>query len=154
MTFRVFSMLAGAAVLAVVTGCAPDSLPPTEGSLSSATPTTGGPSGHVLKANDDAKLRQLRVRDLDGSPQLYHCDAGQILYARYPDADHVRINYKQQDRDLKAAHSSSGARYVGQNYEWWLNSVGAIDHATLYEHKSNGTTGMRVLSCRRAHSDD
>lgn len=154
MTRRVFSMLASAAILAIVTGCAPDTLPPPEGSLSASTPASGGPSSHVLKANDDAKLRQLRVRDLDGSPQLYHCDAGQVLYARYPDADHVRIHYKQRDRDLKAAPSSSGARYVGRNYEWWLNSVGAIDRATLYEHKSNGTPGMRVLSCRRAHTDD
>lgn len=137
--------LACATALLALAGCAPDTLPPTEGSAAVATPTTGGPTSGVPEPDDTIAPGPKRP----ANETNYECDDGQNLVVHYPDVDHARFHYQGHKRVLHIAMSADGARYVGRHYEWWTRGSGSAEHATLY-HRTGGGTGSVITHCHPA----
>lgn len=49
----------------------------------------------------------------------YVCEDGRTLQAAYPDKDTARLRLAGEEPSLKIAVSGSGARYVGEGWQWW-----------------------------------
>ncbi len=47
------------------------------------------------------------------------CEDGQSFKIAYPASDLVMINYSEELILLRLAVSASGARYVGEGWQWW-----------------------------------
>ncbi len=77
----------------------------------------------------------------------YQCESGEKIVATYPTTDSAKIQYKGNDYDMKIAVSASGARYVGDDLEWWTKGTGAGAEGTLFRHMDDGATGESVESC-------
>lgn len=133
------------AALGALAGCAPDTLPPTEGSAASASPTTGGPVGGTPEPDSEPAAHA----QADNAATQYSCNNGDTITVRYPSAGHAVIHFHGQDRPMHIAISASGARYVGKNYEWWTRGNGHNAKATLFVHTDNGSTGRVVTICRQ-----
>lgn len=133
-----------AAGLAGLAGCAPDTLPPPEGSAASATPTTGGPPG----GTPDQAQSPAAEQNTDTSAYRYDCSNGRTIQARYPDTDHAVVAYDGEKRRMHIAISADGSRYVGNDYEWWTRGTGHGAKATLFKHTDNGSTGDVIASCQ------
>lgn len=54
---------------------------------------------------------------------VYNCADGQTLAARYPDSSTAVIDYAGKTYTLKTAVSASGARYVGEGWQWWTKGM-------------------------------
>lgn len=50
---------------------------------------------------------------------IYVCEDGRIVQAVYPDSRTARVRMPDGERLLKIAVSGSGARYVGEDLQWW-----------------------------------
>ncbi|CAB0149481.1 hypothetical protein PSI9734_00045 [Pseudidiomarina piscicola] len=79
----------------------------------------------------------------------YQCESSAVIEASYPDAETARVRYQDRTYELTIAVSASGARYVGEQLEWWTKGSGAGAEARLFQHHANGTTGDTVESCVR-----
>ena len=55
-----------------------------------------------------------------------------------------------QTRPLTVAVSGSGARYVGEAFEWWTEGSGPGSEGTVFRHNDDGTSGDLVETCERA----
>ncbi|MGR4891174.1 MliC family protein [Sphingopyxis sp. LARHCG72] len=53
----------------------------------------------------------------------YSCADGSTVEARYPTPDTAQIVYKGKTVDMKVAQSASGARYVGDGWQWWTKGM-------------------------------
>lgn len=49
----------------------------------------------------------------------YQCENGLLLKATYPTPDSANIVYQREHEAMVTAPSASGARYVGDHWEWW-----------------------------------
>lgn len=137
------SVLACAAALTALGGCAPDTLPPPEGSAAAATPTTGGPLDGTPEPDSELSADGASA----GSTMSYDCNNGQTIDARYPDSDRAVVHYQGDKLPMHIAISADGARYVGDDYEWWTRGSGQGGEATLFAHASDGSTGDVVTTC-------
>ena len=54
----------------------------------------------------------------------YACDDGRTIRASYPDQDTAVVEIDGQTRTLKRAISASGARYIGDGFQWWTKGMG------------------------------
>lgn len=81
------------------------------------------------------------------STHSYACQTGEAIAATYPSTDSATVKYKARTYDMKIAVSASGARYVGEDLEWWTKGSGTGSEATLFRHLPNGTTGEIIESC-------
>ena len=77
----------------------------------------------------------------------YRCESGEAITATYPSTDSATVKYKARNYDMKIAVSASGARYVGEDLEWWTKGSGTGSEGTLFRHLPDGTTGEIVESC-------
>ncbi|MES1954415.1 MliC family protein [Salinisphaera hydrothermalis] len=133
-----------AAALTALAGCAPDTLPPPEGSAASATPTTGGP----VDGRPGPDFQSGTNGSSDNGLIHYVCNDGSRINARYPDTDHAVVHYQGKKLAMHIAMSADGARYVGAHYEWWTRGSGRNAEATLYTHADDGSSGHQITSCR------
>lgn len=53
----------------------------------------------------------------------YTCSNGQAVQAAYPDANTALIRLKGHAYTLHIAISGSGARYVGEGWQWWTKGM-------------------------------
>lgn len=81
------------------------------------------------------------------SAQQYRCESGATITASYPTEDTARVKYENRRYDLQIAVSGSGARYVGDELEWWTKGAGSGAEGVLFQHKADGTTGERMELC-------
>lgn len=126
---RIFPLLPVAAL--ALAGCAAQTLPPTPGT-DAASPTSGGP----LPATSAS----------EGSRDFtYSCDNGQTVKASYTGSDLAEVHYQHQAYDMHIAISADGARYVGNDYEWWTRG----DQGTLFKHQADGTTDDSITTCQQ-----
>ena len=86
----------------------------------------------------------------DPSVHSYVCKSGETVLAGYPSTETATIAYKDRTHDLQIAVSASGARYVGDGFEWWTKGSGAGSEATLLRHLPDGTSGEVLESCTRS----
>ena len=80
----------------------------------------------------------------------YKCDSGESITVSYASTETATVNYQDQDYALDIAVSGSGARYVGEKYEWWVKGAGAEARGILFKHNSDGSTGDTVENCSGA----
>lgn len=140
------STLACVAALTALAGCAPDTLPPPEGSAASASPTTGGP----LDGTPEPDSNPTTGKDSGNGATQYSCNNGETISARYPNTDHAVVYYQGDDLPMHIAISADGARYVGNDYEWWTRGTGQGAKATLFTHADDGSTGDVVTVCHQS----
>ncbi len=74
----------------------------------------------------------------------YACESGATVVASYPTDDTAVVEYEGQTLQMEIAVSGSGARYVGDELEWWTEGT---DGGTLFRHNSDGTSGELVEQC-------
>jgi membrane-bound inhibitor of C-type lysozyme len=53
----------------------------------------------------------------------YTCTDGQVVQAAYPDANTALVKIKSETHTLHIAMSGSGARYIGDNWQWWTKGM-------------------------------
>ncbi|MFN3535883.1 MAG: DUF4232 domain-containing protein [Brevundimonas sp.] len=85
------------------------------------------------------------------APEIsYACESGRSLSVRYVDSASAEITYDNQTYTLNIARSASGARYAGQDLEWWTAARGDQETATLSRLGPNDDVGSVVLErCSR-----
>ena len=80
----------------------------------------------------------------------YACESGRSLSVRYVDSASAEVTYEGQTYTLNIARSASGARYAGQELEWWTAARGDQETATLSRLGPNEEVGSTVLErCTR-----
>lgn len=122
--------------------CAPHTLPPTEGSAASASPATGGPLDGTPEPDSAAQ-----PAGPANAPTVYECRTGAEIRARYPDSSTALVRYRDQQYRMHIAVSADGARYVGDQYEWWTRGSGPDAQASLFSHADDGSTGSLLQTC-------
>ncbi|MFN4297595.1 MAG: DUF4232 domain-containing protein [Brevundimonas sp.] len=85
------------------------------------------------------------------APEIsYACESGRSLSVRYMDSASAEVTYEGQTYTLNIARSASGARYAGQDLEWWTAARGDQETATLSRLGPNDDVGSVVLErCSR-----
>lgn len=53
----------------------------------------------------------------------YVCTDGQVVQATYPNSDTALVKIKGQTHSLHVAISGSGARYIGDGWQWWTKGM-------------------------------
>ncbi|MBA4795193.1 MAG: MliC family protein [Phenylobacterium sp.] len=53
----------------------------------------------------------------------YRCEDGRTLRAAYPDSDTAILELAGETHRLSVARSASGARYVGEGWQWWTKGM-------------------------------
>lgn len=53
----------------------------------------------------------------------YACNDGQTVQAAYPDTNTAVIKLKGETHTLHIAISGSGARYIGEGWQWWTKGM-------------------------------
>lgn len=83
----------------------------------------------------------------------YACESGQTVNVQYVDDATARVSYKGATADLRLTPSGSGARYSGQEWEWWSATRDGQEQATLGRVGPNDQVGVTVLErCTRPTS--
>ncbi|WP_423820528.1 MliC family protein [Salinisphaera sp. SPP-AMP-43] len=139
-------VLTGILASAGLVACAPDTLPPPEGSAASASPTAGGPIEESAKPNDPYS----EAASSDRPVVHYDCDDGEAITVQYPGADHAQVSYQGTTYAMHIAMSADGARYIGDEYEWWTRGTGKGADATLFDHQDDGLTGDVITTCHES----
>jgi membrane-bound inhibitor of C-type lysozyme len=53
----------------------------------------------------------------------YTCSDRQVVQAAYPDANTAWVKIKGETHTLHITMSASGARYIGDNWQWWTKGM-------------------------------
>jgi membrane-bound inhibitor of C-type lysozyme len=85
---------------------------------------------------------------LSPSAHHYQCKSGKTIAATYNSTDSARVQYEGTTYDLHIAVSGSGARYVGDELEWWTKGSGKGSEGTLFQHMDDGTSGDIIERCQ------
>lgn len=83
------------------------------------------------------------------SQAVYSCESGRTVQASYPTDNTAVVEYEGQTLQMEVAVSGSGARYVGDELEWWTKGTGPGSEGTLFRHNSDGTSGEMVEQCEQ-----
>ena len=60
---------------------------------------------------------------LGENPLTYRCEDGRTLRAAYPDSETAILEVAGGTHRLSVARSASGARYVGDGWQWWTKGM-------------------------------
>jgi membrane-bound inhibitor of C-type lysozyme len=74
-------------------------------------------AGCTATPADDAKPA------VTGAWTSYICSDGQVVQAAYPDSHTSLVRIKGETHTLHIALSASGARYVGDHWQWWTKGM-------------------------------
>ncbi|HLS19284.1 MAG TPA: MliC family protein [Paracoccaceae bacterium] len=75
----------------------------------------GALDGNMFTAADRSEATAEVIR--------YECADGSVVKARYPAADRAEISHDGQVIEMRIAISGSGARYIGDGWEWWTKGM-------------------------------
>lgn len=53
----------------------------------------------------------------------YECSDGSVVEASYPTVDTAKISHDGEVTEMRIAVSASGARYIGDGWEWWTKGM-------------------------------
>ena len=81
------------------------------------------------------------------SEHSYRCESGETIAATYPSSDAATVHYKARTYNMDIAVSASGARYVGDDLEWWTKGSGRGAEGTLFHHMADGTSDEIIDHC-------
>lgn len=100
----------------------------------------------------NADREQVAAPAFVAGAQDYQCESGETITAAYGSADTATVRYKTRTYVMQIAISASGARYVGDGFEWWTKSSGPGSEGMLFVHKADDTTGEIVERCNAVPS--
>lgn len=102
-----------------------------------------------VEAVDDVPVAE--QPEAPSAPEVsYACESGRSLSVRYLDSSSAEVTYEGRTYTLNIARSASGARYAGQELEWWTAARGDQETATLSRLGPNEEVGSTVLErCSR-----
>lgn len=85
-----------------------------------------------------------------GETVRYECDGGGIVIVTYPTDSTAVVRYDEQSLNLGRAVAASGARYVGDGFEWWARGRGVGAEGTL--SRTDGADAARepLETCRES----
>jgi membrane-bound inhibitor of C-type lysozyme len=75
----------------------------------------------------------------------YRCESGRELAASYPTDSSAFVRYQGATREMRVAVSASGARYTGDDLEWWTRGTGPGSTGRLSRFRGNETTASELL---------
>jgi membrane-bound inhibitor of C-type lysozyme len=79
----------------------------------------------------------------------YRCDSGETIAATYTSTDSTRVcDTRVIVTTCYIAVSVSGARYAGDDLEWWTKGSGPGSEGTLFRHEADGTSGDIIVRCK------
>lgn len=78
----------------------------------------------------------------------YECESGETVKAWYNQQGEALVQYKERTYRMEVVISASGARYAGNDLEWWTKGTGPGAEGTLYTHH-DGETGEIIEECRQ-----
>jgi len=81
-----------------------------------------------------------------GQWMSYTCTDGQTLQASYPDRDTAVIRLKGKTHRLHSVESGSGARYIGDGWQWWTKGMHQGQLAPLSARET--LASAPALTCR------
>lgn len=58
-----------------------------------------------------------------GTGTEYRCTDGQVVRVVYSDPETLTLHYAGKAIAMKSAVSASGARYVGDSWQWWTKGL-------------------------------
>ncbi len=67
--------------------------------------------------------------------------------AIYTSTRSATVQYRGKTYDMHIAVSGSGARYVGDDLEWWTKGNGIGSEGMLLQHNVDGSTGDIIELC-------
>lgn len=53
----------------------------------------------------------------------YECSDGSVVEASYPTVDTAKVSHDGEVTEMRIAVSGSGARYIGDGWEWWTKGM-------------------------------
>ncbi|MBM68911.1 MAG: hypothetical protein CME43_05490 [Haliea sp.] len=77
----------------------------------------------------------------------YRCASGATITAIYPTTESAEVLYQGRTYLMRSAVSASGARYVGDDREWWTRGSGPGAEGTLFRHLPDKTSGEPLEVC-------
>lgn len=77
----------------------------------------------LLLAACQAGPRPERSTDVAATAIVYRCDDGRQIQASYPDHDTAVLQFDDHRHVLHVALSASGARYIGDRWQWWTRGM-------------------------------
>ena len=106
----------------------------------------------VISACGSAPQDEMTAQTPEATPPAssvhsYRCESGEVITATYPSTDSATVQYKDTNYTMQIAVSGSGARYVGENLEWWTKGSGSGSEGALYQHMTDGTSGDSIERC-------
>jgi len=78
--------------------------------------------------------------------RAYACEDGREVLARYPDARTAVLDIAGATHTLTIARSGSGARYVGDELQWWTKGFSEATLATLSAGEDIAPPGVRCVA--------
>lgn len=85
-----------------------------------------------------------------GNPVLsfrYRCESGKQIRVSYPTSSSAIVNYESRRIPMTIAGSASGARYIGEDFEWWSKGSGEGAPGTLFYHREDSAIGRVAEQC-------
>ncbi len=110
------------------------------------------------EAATDAGEEVVREPDLSatapvGGPLSYACESGRSITVTYPDPATAQVSYDGREIAMRLVEAASGARYSGDDLEWWTRAREGLEEATLSRMGPNSDVGVAVLErCVRPSS--
>lgn len=80
------------------------------------------------------------------SNTVHSCESGAIVKASYPFNETATVQYQGKTYSMQLAVSADGARYTGEQLEWWVRA----GEGTLSHLLADGTSGDIMESCTRS----
>ena len=80
-------------------------------------------SGALVLSTPDSATITARRAEQAAATTAYRCSDGRVIQAVYPTSDTARLQLDGRTIDLKIAVSASGARYVGDGWQWWTKGM-------------------------------
>ena len=111
----------------------------------------------ILLASGCASFHHAERGQVAASPSVpgahdYQCESGETITAAYRSGDTATVRYQTRTYTMHIAISGSGARYVGEGFEWWTKGSGPGSEGTLFRHQADGTSGEIVERCQAVPS--
>lgn len=66
----------------------------------------------------------------------YQCESGRVVHVSHPSDSSAIVEYQGRTVQMTNAISASGARYVGEDLEWWSKGTGPGSDAAQPRHRA------------------
>lgn len=87
-----------------------------------------------------------QLSEPESTRTAYECDSGRTIHVPYTSDELAIVEYRGRTIRLTSAVSASGARYIGEDLEWWTKGSSPGSEGIL-SSKGAGGAGEIMESC-------